>query len=655
MKISTNNYWVNRFEYCKNKYWSNGSLLIEVIIVMGLMALLLPALVGAIITTKQGEAQRDNRVQATGLLKEAIEAVRVVREDDWQAVAVNGTYHPIVSGSTWALASGAETINGLLREVVISDVQRNAAGAIVASGGTIDPSTKKIDARVSWTEPSPGQVSSSLYLTRFLDNLSLTETTEAEFLAGTHTGTAAVNNAGGEVVLGSGGKGNWCKPNDFIVAQYDLPQSARARVVKAIQGKAFTGTDGSGGVFVELGLSQDDPPQVSLASTVNGYDTKDIFIDQNYAYIATGDTSKDVVIVDLNTNQEVGYFNDTFWWGSAQGVYVKGNVGYVTIGPKLHTFDLSSKTGARPELDSIDLSSLWWFPATGYRLQVNGNYAFVALDFGNAELQLINVTNPSNISRAGSANVNSERGKDVYVNETGTRAYLLTDISSSKKELFIINTQSKTGNLPIISEYDTNGMNPTALALVTENKLITVGTGGEEYQVVDISVETAPTRCGGINVDSGIYGVNGVLESDGEAFSYIVTRDSNAEFKVIEGGAGEAFATDGTYQSKILTKDYSTAFNYMLSDITIPNATTAQYQVAVADQVSGSCTNANYVYVGPDGTSSSFYTTEGAVALNDDGIGFENPGRCFRYKLFLHTNDSSSTPVVNSMTVNYSP
>jgi hypothetical protein len=77
--------------------------------------------------------------------------------------------------------------------------------------------------------------------------------------------------------------------------------------------------------------------------------------------------------------------------------------------------------------------------------------------------------------------------------------------------------------------------------------------------------------------------------------------------------------------------------------------------VAVADQVSGSCTNANYVYVGPDGTSSSFYTTEGAVALNDDGVGFENPGRCFRYKLFLHTGDSSSTPVVNSMTVNYSP
>ena len=634
---------------------SNGQLLVEVIIVMGLMALLLPALVGAIITSKQGEAQRDNRIAATGLLKEMTEAMRVIRESDWQALAVNGTYHPEVSGSTWILVSGPETINGLIRDIVISDVYRDSSGAIVSSGGTLDPSTKQLIATVSWTQPSPGVVSSTLYLTRYLDNLTLTETTEAEFQAGTVSGTAVVNILGGEVELGSGGKGNWCKPNEYIVAQYDLPQSSRASVVKAIEGKAFTGTDGSGGVFVELDISQDDPPQVTLASTVAGYDTKDIFIDQNYAYIATGDVSKDVVIVDLSTNQEVGYFNDTFWWGTAEGVFVKGNVGYVTIGPKLHTFDLSSKTGERPELDSVALSPYWWYPATGYRFQVVGNYAFVALDFGNAELQLVNVTNPSNISRAGSANVNSERGKDVYVNETGTRAYLLTNQSGSKNELFVINTSSKTGSLSSVGSYDTNAMNPNALALVTENKLIVVGTGGEEYQVIDISNETSLTKCGGIEVDSGIYGVTGVLETDGEAFSYIVTKDPNDEFKVIEGGAGESFSTDGTFESQPFVKDYSTAFNYILSDIIVPNQTTASFQVAVADKVSASCDAANYVFVGPDGTSSSFYTTEGAIPLDDDGIGYENPGECFKYKLFMHTDDSSSTPVANSMTINYSP
>jgi hypothetical protein len=53
-----------------------------------------------------------------------------------------------------------------------------------------------------------------------------------------------------------------------------------------------------------------------------------------YAYVATDDVSRDVVIIDLNTNTEVGYFNDSFWWGTAQGVFVKGNVGYAVIGTK---------------------------------------------------------------------------------------------------------------------------------------------------------------------------------------------------------------------------------------------------------------------------------------------------------------------------------
>jgi type II secretory pathway pseudopilin PulG len=639
----------------KKIFNNTGSLLVEVLIVMGLMGLLLPALISAVVTTKQGEVQREKRIQATGLLREAMEAIRVVREDDWQTFATAGTYHPVVNGSTWQLAAGPETINGLTRQVIIGNVSRDATGKIASGSATIDPSTKKITISVGWTQPTTGHVESVEYLTRYLDNLSITETTEADFNPGTKNGTAVVNDEGGEVILSSGGKGNWCKPNEHIQAQFDLPQSARARVVKAIQGKAFTGTDGSGGVFVELGISQDDPPQVTVASTVAGYDTKDIFIDNNYAYIATGDTSKDVVIVDLNTNQEVGYFNDTFWWGSAQGVFVKGNVGYVTIGPKLHTFDLSSKTGSRPELDSVELSPYWWFPATGYRLQVVGNYAYVALDFGSAELQLINVTNPSNISRAGSADVNSERGEDLVVNETGTRAYLLTEISSNKREMFIINTQNKTGTLPKVGEYDTNGMDPRGLALVTENKLIIVGTGGEEYQVVTIAQESSPQRCGGLELETGVYGVSGVLESDGEAFSYIVTRDTNSEFKVIEGGAGDAFASSGTFESKTLSTAYPTAFNYSISDFTKPNQTSAQYQVAVADPVNGNCTNANFVYVGPSGTSSDFFTSEGAIPLNDDGVGYENPGQCFRYKVFLSTADSSSTPLVNSMIVNYSP
>jgi len=634
---------------------SSGQLLIEILVVMALMAIITPALIGAIITSQQGSAQRQNRIQAHGLLIETVEALRVIRESNWESIATNGVYHPVVTDSTWTLMAGEETTGLFTRALTISDVMRDETGNIIAEGGTIDPSIKKIDIQISWEQPSSSQISSVIYMTRYLDNLSLIETSEADFLEGFTSGTAVVNNQGGEIILGSGGKGNWCKPSDYIRTELDLPGTGRAKVVRAIEGKAFSGTDGTGGVFVEMDIDQNDPPGVSIANQIAGYDTNDIFIDENYAYIATGDVSKDLLVVDLETGQEVAVFNDTYWWGSAQGVHVSGNVAYMVIGPKLHTVDLTNKSGNLPELDSINLSPYLLWPATGYRIDVKGNYAYVALDFGLREMQIIDVSNPRSLSRVGYANVNSRRGKDVEVNETGTRAYLITDEAGDMRELFIIDTTSKSGSLPLIGTYDTHGMNPRDLALVTENKLIIVGTGGEEYQVVDITDESHPTMCGSLNLDTGVYGVDGVLEQDGEAYSYIVSKDSTSEFKIIEGGAGDSFATTGTYESQYLDAGYATAFNYVMMNKMVPNQTSAKFQVAVADAVNGNCVEPSYIFVGPDGTSSTFFTDEGPIPINDDDSGYENPGRCFKYKVFLETADSSSTPVIDSVTVNYSP
>lgn len=633
-----------------------GQLLVEILVAFALLSLSLPVLLGAYVMTHQSAVVTNSRREAATELISVKERLRQVRESGWSSISNSGEYHLEYSSGEWVLVSGQSTGTDVQHSVVINDVYRDGSGEIVESGGSLDPSSKKITITLFWENPEPGSLSEDLYLTRYLDNLVFTETTEAEFSAGELIGTAVINNYGGEVILGSGGKGDWCKPNEFIVAELDLPENGRAAVVNAIQGKAFTGTDyGNQGQFFEISISQDDPPVPAIATSLPGYDTNDIFIDDNYAYVATDDTSRDVIIIDLATNQEVGYFNDSHWWGVAQGVYVKGNVGYAVVGPKIHTFDLSSKIGSRPELDSVDLSNYWWWPATGYRLQVVGDYAYVALDWGSAELRIVNVANPSNIYREGTANVNSERGKDVWVNETGTRAYLATEYSGSKHELFVLNTTNKSGSIPVISSYDAGGMNPKDLIVVSENKLLLGGTGGEEYQVIDIANENSLVKCGGLQVDSGVYGVSGVLESDGEAYGYIVTKDSGAEFKIIEGGAGESFSSNGTFESAFLDTGYSTAFNYVKGNLTLPNQTNGSFQVSVSDPVDGNCSNASYSFVGPDGTSNTFYTTDGAIPFDDDGSGYENPGKCMKYKIFMETSDSSSTPVFQDIEINYSP
>lgn len=640
-----------------------GHTLIELLVAMGLLALLLPVLLSSLSITSQSEIQHQKRQQAQVLLNQSIEALRTIRASGWAAVSTPGTYHGELVSNQWQLASASAQIGDFTVQVQLSAVQRNDDGTIVSNGSWVDPSTMQVDYTVAWEDVGEQNLTSTGYITRYLDNQEYIETTEADFLSGTLTSTAVTNTAGGEVILGSGGQGDWCKPAQFIVAELDLPGSGSARDVEAIEGKAFTGTDSGSGSFAEIAISNDLPPNVNIESLLTGYQTNDVFIDANYAYVATEDISRDVIIIDLTTGQEVGYFNDPAWGGTAQGVYVVGNVGYVTIGPRLHTFDLTQKTGSRPELDReyIEGGILGWF-ATGYRLQVVGDYAYVTVNIGWAELRLMNVANPSNIKRAARADVNGERGQEVFVNETGTRAYLATTSSGSKDELFVINTGVSSSNknnssyyLPVISSYDANGMDPRGVRVVPGNRALLVGVGGEEYQVIDTSDEQHLTRCGGFDVDTGIYGVAAVLESDDDAYSYVVTASPTSEFKVIQGGPGASLSSEGWFESQPLDTNYDSGFNYFSYTGQTPNNTTLELQVAGADASAGSCDNASYTFVGPDKSESSVYTGPDIIPFDNDGGGYENPARCFKYRAHLLTDDGTNTPVLEQVQLNYSP
>lgn len=641
----------------------SGHTLIELLVAMGLLAVVMPTLLVGFALSTQSNQRHEKRQQAQAILSEAQEALRSIRASGWATVATPGTYHPELQSGEWQLATGSAVVDGFTTSVTISAVNRSASGDLVQSGGWTDPSTVRVEYLVTWMTDNSLSVSASSFMTRYLDNQQLIETTEAQFLLGTLTATAVTNTNGGEVILGSGGQGDWCKPNQFILDELDLPGSGAARDVEAIEGKAFTGTNAGSGTFAEISISNELPPIATIEALMTGYDTNDVFIDGGYAYVATQDVSRDVIIIDLSNNQEVGYFNDPDWIGSAQGVYVRGNVGYVTIGPRLHTFNLSQKTGSRPQLDSIQLESgFFWFLAQGYRLQVIGDYAYVAVNIGSAELRLINIANSSDIKRAARADVNGEQGKEVFVNETGTRAYLATSASSSKHELFVINTGVSATNknnssyyLPVISSYEANGMSPRGIKVVPGNRAILVGEGGEEYQVLDTSNESNLIRCGGYNTDTGIFGVAAVLESDDDAYSYIVTASPSAEFKIIQGGPGASLASEGWYESNILDAGHDSGFNYFSFNSQIPVNTVLEMQVAGADAVNGNCTNAVYSYVGPDKTGATFFSGASVLPFDNDGFGYENPARCFRYRAHMSTTDGTNSPVLEEVELNYSP
>lgn len=644
-----------------SKSYNHGQSLVELLVTMGLAALLLPAILTGFIVTRSGRAQQDQRLRATQLVSEAREVIRVVRENGWSSFAVNGTYHPVISGVSWSLVTGTETLDGIARSITISDAYRDGTGVLVSSGGSPDPGTKKIVIRASWIDPLPLSVETTEYVSRY-NNRVYTETTEPQFAMGTKTGVVVVNGQGGEVQLGAGGSGNWCAP-DLTITAIDLPKSGVANAVSAIEGHVFAGTgeNASGVSYASIAISNPpapSPPGGTITGTFDGHKTNGVYGEENYAYLATDTNAKEIVIIDLTLQDENGKYQEAGSVnapgnGTGDSVYVVGSVGYMTEGDTLYTFDLTSKLGARPLIDSDGVL----LAGTGKRVVVRGNYAYVAVSSPVTQLQIIDVTNPSSLTIVGQAVLAGDEGVDVYVNSTATRAYVATKASGTQREFFIVDVTTKTGDRPTLGSYDTQGMSPINVTLATNNKAIIGGTGGIEYQVIDITQENnfnLPS-CGALNIDTGVRGIATVVEADGDAYAYVITGDATSELKLIAGGPGGQLALTGIFESQTFDAGSDVQFNTFKATAALPSQTELLYQVGIARAAAdGSCNGVQFVFIGPDGTPETKFATGSALPVSADGVGFENPGQCLRYKGFFSSSDVNQSPTLYDIRFNYS-
>lgn len=675
-----------------------GQSLIELLVTIGLMAVILPALIVGFVATRSGRAQQEQRLKATALLQEGEEAVRVVRETDWATFAAlsspSGTQYKLthVPSTTWSLAQGTETTaDGITRYITISDVYRDFVtdptnAPIVdstAPNATLDPSTKKVTVTVHWNNPLSTTESATEYLTRD-ESLMYTETTQAQFNAGTLSNvTTTANNPDGEVLLGAGGTGgDWCQPS-LSLTSVDLSRQGIPTSITAYEGNVFTGTGGnaSGPTFVQTTMTG-DPPTAKFQGQYNNAKANGIFAEPNYGYIATSDNSQEIKILDLNNISnsnfaEVGWF-DAPGKGGSRGdtVYVLSDIGYMTDGTNFYTFDLRTasggRSGSRPQLNT---SSSVTLDGNGKKLIViqdttdNKTYAYVATDSTSKQLDIIDVTDPVHPSKIGTASTgNNKAGTGVAINATDTRAYVITQYaSSSTPDFYIFNISTKSGShTPLAHTYNTNGMSPTGIAVPVTDRVILVGSGGTyQYQVfslVNDTPGTCPTGTGTLAIANGAYDVASVMQHNNYAYSYVVTGDTNHELKIVMGGGsgGGSYAATGIYTSKIIDlgnlagTNKDVALNSFYVDNTVLSGTTLQYYIGLKH---GPCSSATFSF--PTDFSGPYSLSTGvvqALPLNPSGTGYVNPGQCLQYKAyFTASSDQTLTPILNSITFSFSP
>lgn len=332
-------------------------MLVELVMAIGIAAIILPALLTGLVASRQSRPQQQQNLQATQLFKETVNAVEQVKNNSWASFGVDGTFHPVISSNQWTLASGSTTANGFTQQVVIADVYRNSSGSIVTSGGTMDPSTKKVTISISWTQPYASSLTGTLYLTR-MTNLTYTETTTTDFNNGTAIGTAVASTSGsqiqndGQIQLGAGGGGgDWCSPQNAILKTFDLPGQGVAQSISATSSAsryayAYTTTGGNASGDAVDGVTVDNnpsPPGVTNPSSNNEAKAYGIFVDKNNNYVYFNENNPPnhtVRIANASNLSNAGYFDAS--GGTGTSIYVKGTTGFTTVGSVLYSFDVSS-------------------------------------------------------------------------------------------------------------------------------------------------------------------------------------------------------------------------------------------------------------------------------------------------------------------------
>lgn len=618
-----------------------GQSLIELMVAMGIFVLIVSSIMFLTLDAHSANRQGEERTRAALLAQETHEAATSIANQGWRSL-VDGEYGIDHSSGVWDFSMTPNVIDStFVRKVTVESVERNGAGDIVDTGGTIDFDTKKLTTSLTWdfTTARPSAVTVVNYLTNWQSS-KWVQTTQADFDQGILTDVITTATGDGEIELAQGsttGSYNWSfdVPADYSYDPLEIEVvSSQARLINLGTGRSTSNATFDVNDAGWTASTWDKGPGDPNASGSWGADFGQtgggiqLNIPKDKRYQAGGYYEQGFTI----SNAGPSYIDLSFAWSvSAYDpdpqlfevfAFVDSTSDEPFSGTEVWSSGpLSSTTGWSTE--NIDLSGILTTPGTYYVKLA------VWAEVGSQRRGAFAV-------RFDDASVQWDGGQSSYSDSSPTvepiNSFSSTDILSW---LDFEETAAKDGGEIYYQLSDDGG----ATWLYWRINRWRSADATDYTTAADVSTHIADFSAAAQQILFRAF-----LVSDGT--QYVVLDRVRVSYETSGGGG---YATLGTFVSSALdTSTTDPVYNYLTWTASEPVGAAVQFQVRTAD----SQTNlSGATWVGPGGLSSAYYTTPGTIIDTDP---LASGTRWVQYWAEL-TSDGTVTPIISDVTIDYEP
>lgn len=603
-----------------------GISIVEVVVATGIFAIFSVGIFYLAADTLQNTSNVEEGNKAMLYAQEGIEVARQMRDRSYLLLE-SGDHGLQLENDVWSFIQAPEDIDGYYnRTVLVSDVYRDVSGNI-AESGTLDNSIKKISVTIEWLDK--GIIPKSLALETYLSDWrgsNFIQTDCTEFSAGVFNNTETIDTV--------------APPNNNCALKLSLEESQSEFLVSANVGEHGN----------------------------------DVFVEGNYAYVATSKTNGGLVVVDVTDKQNPVVVKTIDIGGKGLAVTKMGN--YVYVGVEKSTKGLAIINATTPA--NATLVTTKDIGGEGISLSSKNDYLYMGIEGGTSKFVIVNVSNPAIPTISSSTSVPGE----IYSSDImGNYAYIGMDYDWQAFRIYDITIPAA----PIV--VSNLGLNEEINVVKVQGPYAFLGTEANSFYVINISNPASPSVAKKINTVAEVQDIT--IQGD---YAYLAMNDNGSNLAAINistptdpyvvytkdvGGKGEGITSDANYiyvaidvnnKGLVLngttqvetstTGDYistsfdtgsiDTRYNYIKWVTQEVPGSTIKLQIRTA---SSEADLSNATWVGSDGTAATYYENSGTqIVLSSSATG----KRYGQFKLII-SSDGVHTPLVESVTIDYNP